>query len=756
MTKDADYKPVMQDENIFRPGDTGTANLTEPERMKATLTAFNTIFSRSSNSADFYQETARFLSAAYNATFAFIGLFDDPDNPREISSIAASAQGEVISNFSFPLEGSPTQDVLNKGSLYIESGLAETYLGDDILVKMGLQSFYGTCLVSGEGKAIGAINLSHTSPILLSDWNKSLLEIFAVRIVEEHERRAAQDRLQVSASVMDAIREGVMIVDPDGYIRQVNAQFAKMTGWSRDGILGHHVSALWSDRHKPRDHFEIHEQVLTTGHWSGEIWVKRKNGTVYPELRTMLAIRDKDAGDLKHFVTVMQDISERNYVDERIHRLAYYNPVTDLPNRMLFLENLNQNIAEHRKEKTQFGLLLIDLDGFKELNDDYGLKVGDEVLNQVAERLTKLPVKNFFCSHLASDDFAIIMTGFEADEDISVAISHAADEVLDLIEMPMKTMADVINIKTKIGTVQYPQDGDDARQLFCNAELAVNKSKDQSKTRIVHFDPSLRQGRSMQKEMLAYLRKALDEDLFTMHYQAKTSLTTLETAGYEALIRLKGPDGKFISPAHFIPIAEKSSIIIDIGDWVVRAVCKQAVAWQKAGYEFGRLAINISGRQTLNEAFADELLSVVNEIGAKPEWLELELTETWLMEDPEGAVDILQELRDVGFSLAIDDFGVAYSSMNYLRLFPINKIKIDRSFVKDIDSERSSKAIIAAIVAMGHSLNVKVLAEGIETEAQLEALQELGCDEAQGFYFARPVHPDQIYNIEAEIPRQTA
>lgn len=731
------------------------------ERLERALKALAAISAPSRSTEDFYRICVEHMATAYGTRYALIGLFSDPSKSR-ITTIAGYVDGKHIDPITYPLYGSPCQDVLCVDKIFVPSGLIEKYPEDEMLIELGLDSYFGSALKNADGEPIGLIVVTDTKPMAPDNWIFPLLDLFADRIAFEMERSQSDEQLRLSASVFQGCRDGIIIMSPEWKVLSINQSGASMTGWDEVAMAGQHIFVLRSDRESDAFYRAQTIELLKQGVWDHELWIRHRCGKVFPIDCSIKVVRDPVSGAASHYVMMMTDISEQKYAEQRIQRLAYFDPVTELPNRTHFQERLNQILGECRGSDVEFAVMLLDLDGFKAVNDRLGHAAGDALLIELAERLQTLPQRDFFSARLGGDEFAILFRPTQktphAPEQRHCnsgrvgALDQAASELVELISLPYDLDGEIATVTGSVGLALFPRDGDDVPGLLHNADLATYHAKAKGRNRYEYFHPSLCEKAEKAAVLQSLLHKALREDQFFMVYQSRHAVSDRSLTGAEALIRWQVEDGTQIGPAHFIPVAEESGLIRSIGDWVLGAVFRQVVAWEQMGHAFGRISINVSGRQVLDPEFPMMLAARIAETGLNPRSIELEITETWLMQDPNRSIELLRDLKSMGFSLAIDDFGVAYSSMNYLRHFPVNTIKIDRSFTRDINGEENSLAIISAIVAMGHSLGLEVLAEGVETEDQLRTLQSIGCDECQGFFFSRPSSPEQfISRIDARI-----
>jgi len=718
------------------------------ERFRAALNALSVISGPSHSPDAFFRTCVAEISKAYDTRFAFIGMVTDQTKRDEIGTIASYGDGKVISNLRYPLKGSPCQEVLKCDRLFVPKGLARQYPEDDLLIDMGLDSYYGSVLKDSSGNKVGIVVVCDTRPMDLDPWIHPLLDLFASRISQEIERSKHLSELQLTSSVYENSNDAVLIVGPEFHILKANKSFENMTGYAESEVIGEFSSILRSGQEDADVYERLGDELQRTGFWSGDLWLRRKNGNLFPSANTMQAVRDPITGDISHFVMILSDQSQRKYAEERIHRLAYYDAATDLRNRTSFQRELKKALVRQRRTGEEFAVILIDLDFFKDVNDRLGHFAGDELLRQVAYRLRELDNERFLVARIGGDEFAALHFS-NASDGLKEAVLIAAEEIQTVLKKPYRLEGETVTISTSLGVALCPYHGDDAKVLLRNADLATYHAKDHGRDRIEIYHDALCEIAENRALLAARLRDTETMSQFFLAYQPKYSIADRKPVGAEALLRWRLTDGTMVSPANFIPIAEETGLICDIGQWVMREAFCQSVAWGQSPAAFDRISINLSGRQMLANDFLERVTALIAETGVDTRKIELEITETWLMEDPGRSKELLQALKDLGFTLSIDDFGVAYSSMNYLRHFPVDIIKIDRSFIRHMEQEESSMAIISAIAAMGHSLGLEVLAEGVETDAQFDLLKSIGCDLCQGFLFAKPMTADELVDAEA-------
>ncbi|NSL54889.1 EAL domain-containing protein [Uliginosibacterium aquaticum] len=547
--------------------------------------------------------------------------------------------------------------------------------------------------------------------------------------------RQADERLRQAATVFESAREAVIIAGLSGEILAVNQAFTDITGYAEAEVLGHNPRILRSDRHGPEFFQGLWASLRRTGQWQGEIWNRHKSGEIYLCRMTISPVLDENH-QASRYVALMTDISQQRRSEEQLAHLAHYDPLTDLPNRLLLQSRLEHSLSQAARSRRRVAVLFVNLDRFQTVNDSLGHKAGDQVLVEVGARLRQRVRREDTLGRLGSDEFMLILESIGGPE----AAAEVAHAILAALAAPFNLPDSAeLYIGASIGISIHPDDGMDANELLRNADTALHQAKAQGRNRFCFYAAAMNAEALQKLELDAALRKAIERQEFVLHYQAKAELHSGCICGAEALIRWRQADGSLVSPGEFIPLAEATGLIVPIGAWVIDESCRQLRAWHDEGMTECRLALNVSARQF----HAGNLPAVVEEALVRHRLdagsLELELTESMLMDDPQHTIEVLQTLKQLGVRLSLDDFGTGYSSFGYLQRFPIDALKIDQSFVRDISSDQGAAVIAAAIIDLAHRLGLKVVGEGVETQAQLECLRAQGCDEIQGYYFARPL-----------------
>ena len=531
----------------------------------------------------------------------------------------------------------------------------------------------------------------------------------------------------------------MLVTDANGKILQVNQAFTAITGYTADDVIGLNPRLLSSGRHDKAFYRVMWDTINSTGVWKGEIWNKRKNGDVYPEHITITAVKDSN-GNLTNYVATLTDITMSKASAEEIERLAFYDPLTNLPNRRLLLDRLQRAVASSKRSGSQGVLLFLDLDHFKTLNDTMGHDVGDLLLQQVAQRLRACIREDDTVSRLGGDEFVLLLEDL-SEETIEAATQAEvlAEKLLDSINQPYQLGKHTYHTTPSIGVTLFNGHEEKIDELLKQADIAMYQAKKAGRNTLRFFNPEMQASITQRASLEADLRNALAKQQFHLHYQIQVHNTS-RIFGAEALIRWLHPERGLVSPAQFIPLAEETGLILHIGNWVLETACAQISAWQNNPRTRAlTLSINVSAKQFRQVNFAKQVQDAVRGYAIDPGLLKLELTESLLLQDIEDTIETMRALKNVGVLFSLDDFGTGYSSLQYLKKLPLDQIKIDQSFVRDIVNDPSDAAIVRTIIAMAQSLDLDYIAEGVETEDQKRVLLHSGCTHYQGYLFSKPV-----------------
>jgi diguanylate cyclase (GGDEF)-like protein/PAS domain S-box-containing protein len=536
---------------------------------------------------------------------------------------------------------------------------------------------------------------------------------------------------------------GVCVTDLRGEIVDCNTTFAQLVGFNRAELTGRNIADLY-ERTAERD--ELMQLLLDAQTLNGvEIEMRRVDGARVWVLQNLALVGTGPAA-MVHATVV--DISDRKRAEEQIEFHAYHDVLTHLPNRRLFTDRLALSITRARRSGKSLAVMFIDLDHFKTINDTLGHTAGDELLLEMSHRLTDCVREDDTVARLGGDEFTMILSELRQPED-AVGV---AQKILDAVQQPMTVAGMTIELSASIGIALYPVDGIDVETLLRNADSAMYRAKESGRNNYQLCTDEMKTRALQRLSLETRLRRAIQNEQLLLLYQPIVSLATGHVIGAEALVRWLDPERGLIEPGDFIPIAEESRLIIPLGEWVLRAACRQARAWHDAGLGSMRVSVNLSARQFQQQDLAEMVRRAIADAGVDPTSIELEITETTAMQNAEMTIDVLRALCDIGVSISIDDFGTGYSSLGYLKRFPLNGVKIDRTFVSGVDSSEGDAAIVAAVVAIARSMHLRVIAEGVETEEQLSFLRRRGCDEAQGFYFSKPVNAETLTRALTDKP----
>jgi diguanylate cyclase (GGDEF)-like protein/PAS domain S-box-containing protein len=565
------------------------------------------------------------------------------------------------------------------------------------------------------------------------------------------ERKQVEAELRIAAVAFDSM-EPMMITDASATILRVNSAFTQCTGYTADEIVGQTARVLQSGRHDAAFFQQMWEAIHRAGGWQGEIWDRRKNGEVYPKWLTISAVMGED-GIVSHYVGTHHDITERKIAEERIKELAFFDALTRLPNRTLLLDRLKQAITASARSETCGALLFIDLDHFKTLNDTLGHDKGDLLLQQVAQRLAASVVESDTVARVGGDEFVVVLGNLHKNwEEAANQTEVTAEKILAMLGSPYQLGEIEYRSTASIGATVFRGHQASMDELLKQADLAMYKSKERGRNAVRFFDPDMQTVVVERAALEAGLRNAIEDNQFLLHYQAQIDGTRV--TGAEALVRWQHPERGTVPPADFIGLAEETGLILALGSWVLETACAQLARWAKRPDMADlTIAVNVSVQQFREPDFVDKIFAIISRTGARPDRLKLELTESVLVDNVQDVIQKMSALKAKGVVFSLDDFGIGYSSLSYLKRLPLDQLKIDRSFVRDVLIDPNDAVIARTIVALAHSLGLGVIAEGVETEAQRDFLAAAGCHAYQGFYFCRPVPID---DFEAVLSRLDA
>lgn len=555
-------------------------------------------------------------------------------------------------------------------------------------------------------------------------------------------RAQANHQLALQRQIIDHAAEAMILTDAAQRILTVNAAFEQTTGYAATEVLGLTPTRLSAGHQGLTFHRNIWDFVAESGQWAGEVWDRRKDGSIYPKQMRITTIRD-NAGLASHFVAAFVDISEAKAQAERFDYLAHHDQLTNLPNRLALDSHLGGLLDGAVPGISRLALLVIDLDNFKTVNDSLGHDAGDRLLAEMARRISGEmdPLKRLF--RLGGDEFVVAIDQLDNDNDVLELVSRLAAA----IGMSCEIDGHALRNTASIGISFYPEHGRDSQTLIRNGDAAMHAAKAAGRNNHQVFAESMNAAATKRLHLESELWRALAENQLVLHYQPQIDLLNGKVVGVEALVRWVHPQRGMIAPTDFIPVAEECGLILPLGHWVLRTACRQVRSWLDAGIDMGEMAVNISAHQFRQPDFVKTVQSVLAETALPAERLELEITESSVMHGVDAAIQTMAQLKAMGVRLAIDDFGTGYSSLSYLRRFPLDRLKIDRSFLADVDTDPEAAALVKSIVMLGRSLGLQLVAEGVENFAQAELLRTLQCERVQGFHYYQPVPAEEVISF---------
>ena len=617
----------------------------------------------------------------------------------------------------------------------------------ELAKRAGVAACWSQPIHGNQGEVIGTFGIYYPEPREPDTMHLNLIRAAAQLTGLALERQQSEAMLQKMYRAVEQSPSMVLITDAEGAIEYVNEEFTEVTGYSSEEVIGQNPRLL-SSGESDEALYEQMWKTISAGHdWHGELLNCTRSGQTYWASLSISPITN-ELGEITHYVSISEDISEQKQTQAQIERLAFYDPLTRLGNRRLFREQLDLELRKVQRHHTRLGMLYLDLDNFKQINDSLGHDVGDELLKQVGSRLKETLRSSDIIARLGGDEFVILIP----DATCSDALAQVAHKLIERLVQPYQLQGQSVIVTASVGITVAPDDGQDAAQLMKNADLAMYRAKQQGRNNYQFFTAEMNDEVMRRIRFEKEVHLGLEEGQFILHYQPQWSLDEpLALVGIEALVRWHHPERGWISPGEFIPLAEELGLIVPLGEWVMREACQAVVKLDQPGREL-KLAVNLSLRQFRDPNLLSSIQQALADSGLEPHRLELEITESMVMDDEERVLNILLQLRDLGVKLAIDDFGIGYSSLSYLKKLPVDQLKVDASFVRDIPHDRNDMEITAAVIAMAHKLGLSVVAEGIETEEQLAFLRQNSCDTGQGYLLARPL---PLQDVQALLTQQS-
>lgn len=619
-----------------------------------------------------------------------------------------------------------------------------------IAERAGLRACWSQPILSSTQQVTGTFAVYHRYPHAPSDADIKMIEESAQLASIAISKNSAEYDQRIAATAFETSK-GMFITDTKNMILRVNRAFTEITGYSAQDVIGKTPHILSSGHHDKSFYDAMWTIIKETGSWQGEIWNKRKNGELYPEYLIINTVKD-DKGEVSNYVASIEDISASKEASEKIHNLAFYDSLTQLPNRRLLLDRLQHALATCTRSQKFGALLLLDVDHFKTLNETLGYDTGDLLLKEVSKRLITCVPEGDTVARIGGDEFVVLLEGLsekadEAAAETELIANNILASLASLYELPKHSHRSTVSI----GATLFNNHQEVEEELLKQADIAMYQAKHSGRNTIRFFDPKMQEAISARASLETELRKAIELNQFQLYYQVQVSHEGKAT-GAEALIRWKHPERSMISPFHFIPLAEETGMILAIGDWVLNTACAQLKSWQQvAKTRELSLSVNVSAKQFNQADFVEKVYAIITKHGIDPAFLKLEITESMLLDDIQLMIAKMIALRKIGVGFELDDFGTGYSSLQYLKKLPLNQLKIDQSFVRDLAHDDSDKVIVRTIINTGHNLNLNVIAEGVETEEQLIFLKNEGCNHYQGYYFGKPIPIDEFDAALASI-----
>ena len=576
--------------------------------------------------------------------------------------------------------------------------------------------------------------------LVKSDLNSGILHRSIHYAIE---RKRVEEKLRLAATVFDSTLEGILITDAKTKVISVNQALCSITGYCAEEFIGNTPNIIKSERHNHAFFRQLWDILNKTGQWRGEIWNRRKNGEVFPTWVNISAVPHGTTDNTSHYVAVFTEITELKLSEERLNYLAHHDPLTGLPNRLLFHDRLEQAVLLAQRSRRMIAVMFLDLDRFKAINDTLGHLIGDELLVAVAERLKHCARETDTIARLGGDEFAVIITQIVQEEDIE----QIAQKIIQTLSSVYSVGGYEVFVTASIGINLYPGIDNDREKLLENADVAMYHAKQFGRNNYKFYSTDMN-AVALERLMLeTNLRRALERDEFRLYYQPQIDMQSGSVNGVEALIRWQHPDLGLISPLEFIPLLEETGLILPVGEWVIRTACKQIRDWLDAGFPQLTMAVNLSARQFRQPNLVEMIEQQLHEFYIPPALLELELTETVMMDNIEETTAILQKLKRLGLKIAVDDFGTGVSSLGYLKHFPVDTLKISHDFVLNLPTDSADASIASAVISLARNMQLSSVAEGVENQGQMDFLRSQDCERIQGFLFSRPIPPDQMTTL---------
>ncbi|MFT3721350.1 EAL domain-containing protein [Pseudorhodoferax sp.] len=699
-----------------------------------------------STGTEFFGQLARNMADALGAQAGFIATLDR--GTLVARTLGAVVHGRVRRNFDVPLAGSRLAARLADGFWVITEGVAQEFAQDPLLAAIGAQAYTGHSLFDAQGQVCGLVLVAFEEPLRHQEFLASTLRIFAVRVAAELDRRRADERIRHQASLLDKARDAIVVADLEGRVEYWNRSAESLYGWPAEEAMGRPVVQLLVDDESV--HARGLDALMASGEWSGEVARRRRPGSVVQVEARWTLVRD-DAGTPLSVLMMDTDITQRKLSEAKIQKLAFYDGLTSLPNRQLLQDRLLKALASCARHGTGGALLCLDLDNFKTLNDTLGHDKGDMLLQQVALRLVACVREVDTVARLGGDEFVIVLEELSpVPEEVAVQARRVGEKILAALAQPYRLDGYEHQSTASMGVARFGADTESAGELLKQADITMYQAKAAGRHTLRFFDPGLQAAVTARAALEGDLRQAFVQREFFLHFQPQVDRAGRIT-GVEALVRWRHPVRGVVSPAEFIPLAEETGMILLLGQRVLELACAQLAAWRgRPGWSHLTMAVNVSARQLRHADFVRQVRTVLEQAGADPARLKLELTESVVADDLQAVASKMEALKALGLGFALDDFGTGYSSLSYLKTLPLDQLKIDQSFVRDVLTDANDAAIARTVIALAKTMGLAVIAEGVETAEQCDFLAREGCEAYQGYYFGKPMAADALDRLLRE------
>ncbi|NTS77249.1 EAL domain-containing protein [Catenovulum sp. SM1970] len=688
------------------------------------------------------------LALAQNIQADYVFIANLNKAKTHATTISLANQTQLLDNFTYELAGTPCENVSEGGLCTHTCGIQPLYPEDELLVQMGIEGYVGISLQNDQDETHAILVALFTQQITHQQTIETLFNLFAGLINKELEKHAYINKLKLTQTVIENSHEAILITNAKNEIIYTNQAFTTTTGYQADDVKGQNPKILSAGLNEPQFYQDMWQAIINRGHWSGELYNKRKDGSIFPERLSINSICN-DQGKITHYVCFFTDITESKKAQETIFKQANFDPLTDLANRQLFINDLNQAIRQN-KQQSSIATIVLDLDMFKSINESYGIKFGDEFLIRAAHKLKSLVSTDSLVAKIGGDSFAVLLT----DPQLATESEAVVDRIIAAFNQPVLINNTKVMCTLTAGIALYPNDGLSAEELVKNASHAMYEVKNKGRNGFCFFASHMQANAQYKIELKNALVEAIKQQRLNLVFQPIVDINNHKISKFEALVRWKH-NGTWVSPAEFIPIAEEFGLIKQLGEAVLTQACQTLKRLKSQGYSDLVFNINRSLEEFPSSDKHNTLwLKTITEAGLTAKDICFELTESALAPELNNNIALLDTLKTAGCAIALDDFGTGYSSLNYLRRFPVDQLKIDRTFIKDMQHNPDDRTMVATIIAMAKALGIKVVAEGVELPEQLQILSTLGCDYIQGFYFSKPLSEKQIPDFLAHFSYQ--